>query len=191
MSKDLKATSSAIAHSPLFTKLSGELRNRVWSLTISGDRVINMSPTTHVEPGLLTACRLIREEAGSLYYYDNKFRVVCARYNSTALLIASRKFTAFKVPLGGKHGYTIDFDGTPSWSNLIIWLERIHAGSLACPALNVVDAGIDTRVLHGTFQTAAGLRDIPWSRVEALLKWQRAVLVKINSAWGEEPRDQE
>ncbi|KAK6431013.1 hypothetical protein LTR95_012827 [Oleoguttula sp. CCFEE 5521] len=191
MTKDLEATSSAVAHSPQFSKLSGELRNRVWNFAVCEDGFIDITFTGVPEPGLLTACRLIREEAGGMYYYLNKFSVVCAGYNSAALLIANRKFEIFKVARPDKQTYSITLDGTPSWTNLVIWLERIHAGRLSCPALDSEDAEIDIVALHGAFRTAAGLRGVSWPKVEALLIWQQAVFVKIDPAWGKEQTAEE
>lgn len=57
--------------------LPAELRNRIWSLTLLETERIDMSHKCRYRiPGLLSACRQIREEAAPIYYSENHFNFV-------------------------------------------------------------------------------------------------------------------
>ncbi|KAK4495536.1 hypothetical protein PRZ48_013868 [Zasmidium cellare] len=66
------------ARSPLFVKLSGELRNHIYRFCLVQEHMVSLSINDGMhrvvqEPSILKACRQVRLEALSIYYSENIF----------------------------------------------------------------------------------------------------------------------
>ena len=62
---------SAAQDSAFLKKLSSEIRNKIYELTLINNKDIDI--TTEKLPGLITVCRQIRQESKDIYYYHNTF----------------------------------------------------------------------------------------------------------------------
>lgn len=83
---------SSVAESPLF-KLPAELRNMVYRYAIvTDDRVLINKSLGIPEPGLLSACKLLRSEACTMCHLESKFTCVSRDYDPAAVLLVCRKF---------------------------------------------------------------------------------------------------
>nr|OQO24475.1 hypothetical protein B0A51_07205 [Rachicladosporium sp. CCFEE 5018] len=180
-------TRLAVGKSPLFTKLPGELRNRIWELVVIAESSIPFSTTGATEPDLLFVCHLIRKEAGSIYYGKNSFGVTCDHYDSTTLLLALRKQDLFDAydEFGKAEPLYVIVSDQPDWTNLMVWVRRVHARLMPAPTIDGPPIRPDQPAVQALLQMAASMRGTPWPEVEATLKWQRLVLVHINEAWGD------
>ncbi|OQN99090.1 hypothetical protein B0A48_14951 [Cryoendolithus antarcticus] len=179
--------SLAVAKSPLFTKIPGELRNRVWELVVIAESSIPFSSTGATEPDLLLVCHLIRKEAGGIYYGKNSFHVTCEHYDSTTVLLARRKhdlFDAYDEPGKAEPLYVVVSD-QPDRTNLMVWVRRVHARLTPAPTIEGPPIRPDQPAVQALLQMAASMRGTPWPEVEATPKWQRLVLAHIDEAWGD------
>lgn len=69
-------------HFPLF-KLPGELRNRIYRLSLLEQSRIQVTPAGLGEPGLLLSCHQARNEAAPIFYSENEFIIHFPRYDSS------------------------------------------------------------------------------------------------------------
>ncbi|KAK6438896.1 hypothetical protein LTR95_004892 [Oleoguttula sp. CCFEE 5521] len=184
--------SLAVTKSPFFTKLPGELRNHIWRLAVIADHAVPVSNTGVTEPGLLSTCHMIRKEAGCIYYAENDFDLLCDHYDPTAFMLIISKWERFNAVdrLYEGTGLHISVSHIPSWTNLMIWLKRVHARLLPAPIASettLSDATPPSRselfVLQGMFQMAEGMCTMPWGQVEDQLKWQRLTLIDLDEGW--------
>lgn len=63
-----------VQNTPLLRQLSPELRNVIYELVLIDSAPIDIC-TTRQQPGLVRACREIRAESLSIYYFGNTFRL--------------------------------------------------------------------------------------------------------------------
>ena len=94
--------------------LPGDLRNKIYRLTLLRYGEIHHTKDDFVEPTLLTACILTREEASKVYYFENEFRVCCEDWDPAVLVAFYRRM----LRLEGGYDHVL--------SRFIRW---IHAGS--------------------------------------------------------------
>lgn len=139
------------------------------------------------EPALLGVCKQVRKEAGSIFYDERRFVCNAPKYDSTAFAVAFRKLgevkNHFNVNMCIKSART---RGTlsPNYSNVRVWLRRVHAGILPVPEID--PRSITRTALNAMFVCAEELRDMEWCRVEPILEGMRRVLTRLDNCWDQE-----
>lgn len=161
--------------------LPAELRNCVYRyVLVAGSRLIVDTPEAVRQPALLRTCSQIRKEALNLYYADNSFEIVMHDCDSD-ILHAFCKASLTRESIKA----TITDTGRINWANLLVWLQRIHAGSAA----SVLGARPSrarngtNEVFAATLEIAYQLHDLPWKRVLPLVEMQRADLARLEPQW--------
>ncbi|KAK6431012.1 hypothetical protein LTR95_012826 [Oleoguttula sp. CCFEE 5521] len=180
---------ASIASSRLFTKLSGKLRNIIWKFALVGPHAIQFTRQGVQEPGLLTTCRLVRAEAGSVFYHENNSNLNCENFDSTSVVLAERKAELFSMRLRDplfRYRVRLSITGTPHWANYILWMRRLHGQHKLCYSRITPNGTLGKVSLWTMSQIVKTMRTEPWAKVEQLLKLHRPMLVKCNSAWGGE-----
>lgn len=169
-------------------KLPAEVRNMIY-------REVVTSPTdgTRVdidhgipEPGLLLTCKRIRQESLPLYYTINNFRLWDTKYNSTPYIYIRLK----SIALGRQYRLALTARNMlarhPNWSNLIIWLQRYHQGSVNWKfVLRKADAyrSVAHAVVCTMFATVRLMKNRPWSVVAELMEAHHQVLLGLDPRW--------
>ena len=107
-----------------FLDLPAELRNRIYRLTLLETQKIVISDHHKAkEPGLLSACRQIRQETLTLYYHENVFNILIENHDSTTLQhwISGSK----NRPMSNFY-YLVE--PCYNWTNLLGWVEATMSG---------------------------------------------------------------
>ncbi|WMI39068.1 uncharacterized protein CLAFUR5_20359 [Fulvia fulva] len=173
-------------------ELPAELRNRIYRLTLSQEEQMDVTETGFEIPGVLKTCRQIRSEALAIYFYENRFRVTGASWNSDTLFkltstIKSMGLDTEKMPVDGR--WTL---GPPSWKNLMLWLQRYHAQELQLrpsrPASMLkIEVKDPVRYAVGSLGVIVDRsRDQSWTRVKKTLDALRPMLIILNRRWEED-----
>ncbi|OQO02883.1 hypothetical protein B0A48_11166 [Cryoendolithus antarcticus] len=169
------------ARSPLF-KLSGEIRNIIWRFALLREEPIVFHTGGIEEEPLLLTCRAIRKETASIFYRENSLMCKGGSFDSTSLLVFDRKMISLgyelvmpNLTLGITHG--------TSWPNLILWLQRYHAGETAASPNYAGYTDAKSCVLESMFLLVNKLEDHPWEVVKDLLDLQRRTLVALDKGW--------
>ncbi|KAF2771335.1 hypothetical protein EJ03DRAFT_38981 [Teratosphaeria nubilosa] len=170
-------------------ELPGEVRNKIYRKVLVEDYkqypgfvTISIPVQRSTVPGLLLACKQIRDETVPIYYCENAFGIQCPDFDCAQ----SMWFCTKRKHLMQKHRlrrldqspWTRDgaievyykFTGTSSWRNILVWLENFHADKADNPFQGDLDyTDIDT-ALDGLFEAVAELRDLTWVRVKRVVE---------------------
>lgn len=131
---------------------------------------------------LLLVCKDIRDEASSIYYQDNTFKVHLADFDPSPLTVFGRKAVAME-----SHGAQFTWSwshGNPSWDNLLDWLYLYHRGDME-RWMPSIDEGcdclpcIEEKIIDMMFEDAWWLRRYPWQKIEHKLARYRRVLARV------------
>ena len=176
-----------------FLTLPGELRNRIYRFILvqpPGERVQLRVPSDFTGPGLLTTCKQIRVEAQQIYYSENTFMVTCTAWNSDLPVLWNRKAKQIGKESGlERQRLAGHMDGLheANWNNLIVWLQRYHAGTVTsktvAPSRMPQDHQTARFVISGMFRTVDIMKGKPWTEVLKELEEQRYILRRVDSRW--------
>lgn len=97
--------------------MPGEIRNLIYEAALVSNDHIRVTANGPGEPALLSACRRIRREAGTLYYSSNTFELKLESYNGAAFVPWARQ--ARKFFTGRRQPIEFVFDRMPNWDNLV------------------------------------------------------------------------
>lgn len=122
-----------------FFKLPPELRNRIYeSVLIVEEEEYGGQKSTEIskeggipEPGLLAACKTIRDEAIAIYYKQNWFELTIDTFDSAPLVLWKAK----KISMLKQYNLQLDdriyVEWTTvrrNWKNFMLWMQRAHQG---------------------------------------------------------------
>ncbi|UJO24175.1 uncharacterized protein CLAFUR5_13858 [Fulvia fulva] len=131
----------------------------------------------------------------SIFYCENEFITTINAYDSTALLkmaqclqrLPTFEFRDFELKV-----YTETVFQSPSWKNLLTWMQRYHAhevtGGIASPEDTLTDPNSDLHAIavNSVFYVAESLRSLLWDQVEKIVTGMRPLLVKADARWGDD-----
>lgn len=164
--------------------LAPELRNRIYeyalSLSNSSEKLdlnhsFRGSNPVYREPGLLTACRQIREEALKIYLVSNNFRIKIFDCEIDRLVAFERRCEAFGVANEMKVSIlpatkNEDFN----WEALWVWALYVHAGTRWIPVEGSHSAYSRrdriTSTVFTTLRIAWMMQDAPLHRAKDALR---------------------
>ena len=172
-------------------QLPGELRNRIYRLVLTdGMPIINFDATGYVRPGLISTCKEIRQEALSIYYYENSFRTWLKDYDAANLTRFSSSLKVMELA-GLRVNVTFCYsqNTVPKWANLLEWLRCSHAKDVAAipyfpEALHGAGRNDQHAYALGTlFLVTSALHKQPWEEVRAILISLRPTLGSVDERW--------
>lgn len=143
--------------------LPPELRNQIYRYTPLQDDWITLSPSQASEPSLLSTCRQIRQEARSIFLYENKFTV---SVRDLYYPVPSAHWYNLPYPLTREShlkGYTKE------WQNLKAWLADYHQGSVVGFRAQS-DGWRRHQIVSKAFDIVDSLNDVEWEVVEKVLE---------------------
>lgn len=103
--------------------LPGELRNHIYRYAVVESEKVTVKPHSPPPPALLSVCRSIREDCGTIYYCENIFELELEEYNGAPFAPFHRTYQDFTRNINVTNHQTF-FDGTPNWENLVGHLIR-------------------------------------------------------------------
>lgn len=174
-----------MAHSPLF-ELPRELRDYIYDYSFCSPRRPKITKDEGVpEPALLLTCKIVREEAASLFYGRKRLVLIIRSYDPASMLLWKLK----KTYLTQAYGFELARSpfrhiGRRNWNNLKLML-RLHlaekGGSLSSSPPGSPKFSEEELFVTGLFQAVRKMRGWPWDEVEAVVDMLRPGLVKLHS----------
>lgn len=156
------------------------MRNRIYrAALVEGD--ITVEAPNHIlqPPALLQVCRLVRNEATSIYYEEN--RMVFVIHDNDATLCIRWNQTFHQTT------YAIASHPSANWKNLRVWLKATFHSQCGRP-----NSGPDqsaprhVQVMAHLHILVARLRDesgVCWELAERLLEDAHNALIALDPAW--------
>jgi len=186
---ELTTTVPSVAESPLFI-LPAELRLHIYEYALynGSDGTCEVTREHGIpEPALLLTCKIIREEAISIFYALNTFRTIMEACHPAVLVMMERKWACLKA--AGVELGTVRVESAVSgrycFGNLVLWLEYVHRSegevSITPPADGTKDPM--QKFLEGLFGVAVGMKGRPWSEVEKIIYDLRGGLIALHKGW--------
>lgn len=166
-------------------RLPAELRNAIYKLSLANSTSIRIPAAGPVppEPGLLSTCSQIRNEALEFYYKTNHFSFEICDLNADMLL----QFSA-RSELHHNATRKARWSGIPKWTNLKEWLLVAFAGDIAGdPARNRDNVPVP-KYVHSTimcFEVMRRLkrRGMDWEQVEEVLEDMYVGIRAVDDTW--------
>lgn len=164
--------------------LPAELRTEIFALALEDTDYINITEQLK-PPGLLSACRQVREETWPIWISQNRFFLHLHGFDH-------RLFSKWYKLVGGVDpaGITVGmiFDNVYDWENLLRWCRAEHADqSVNVPATedgDVVDGSLTSyAVAYGALAIAHGMSGTPWPTCEFVLRKFRFALSCAGVEW--------
>jgi hypothetical protein len=148
--EDNSASSSSVAHSPLF-KLPRELRDYIYEYSFcslyvtlpDGIRGIEVTKRAGIpEPALLLTSKILREEAATLFYGHRRLVISINSYDPAVMLLWKQKRRRLAQAYGPAFSpsvYCYRHTGLRKWDNLKMALrlhlaDRVHGLQAAAPS---------------------------------------------------------
>ncbi|KAK4610369.1 hypothetical protein CLAFUW4_13767 [Fulvia fulva] len=171
-------------------ELPGEIRNRIYRYSLLDSQRITIPTSGFEEPGLLSTCHQIRQEAEPIFVLENKFEATSINYHSGPLLGRTKKWIRitrqYKQPPSCGTNYT----GSPSWPNYLTWMKRLHGGEvMMCISSDwgLQDAGllgVERQLLATIADFVCNNKGIrSWDTIESHIERLHITLKTANPLW--------
>lgn len=171
--------------SPLLN-LPGELRNRIYRLTLP--ETVTVNSATFPEPPLLT-CKKIRQEASAIFYSESNFNIDLTDWDSTAYMAVVSKLPTFKVHNAVPIPAMFRTYGTPNWQNFNEFLRRKHAADpypfRRAPKVSPLKRVQDEQ-LQALIVMVNDLRGVPWTVVQPAVQRFPRTLIACDQRWADD-----
>ncbi|KAK4613859.1 hypothetical protein CLAFUW4_08888 [Fulvia fulva] len=175
--------------------LAPELRNMIYELILC-DSSTALSPDskprvlidkdTITQPPLLQTCLQIRAEASGIYYFGNRFDVVCLGFDPTDMILLTRQ--AKDITISVK---VHDTQTAPKWANVFKWLQAYYNNEVG-RLEEVWDAHCEAQQWNSVakmFDMVDMLknRQMPWREMEKVLEVTKDIAqLSVDWEWEEE-----
>ena len=177
-----------------FFDLPGELRNRIYRLVLIQNKSIKISKGNFTEAPLLSVCRQIREEATSIFFFENEWSLDLKDWDH------SFRF-AFLDHIKARLGIDDDADIDWVWrnsgdmynkTNLLRFIKMLHENQSVPGFCYMADHySPATAALTGAFEIAKRMKKCSWKDIERVLDIYLHEVAKKKSGWTwtESPKD--
>lgn len=181
------ASTATVPTSYALLQLAPELRNHIWEYAVIDSNVIAIDDGWH-EPGLLLACKQIRNEARPFFYCQNSFTAHPTEYNSDIYIPVTKRYRELQKSCGIRLPYTSAAVVTlgPNWSNVLEWLRRFHArevNQIVLPPTRAPGMPLDMKVVGTMFESLDYMKSTPWVEVAQVMEEHHQLLVAIDRRW--------
>jgi hypothetical protein len=180
---------SSVKDSPLF-KLPRELHDVIYEFSYSADTHASVTKDAGIpEPGLLSTCKVIRNEAIAVFYGETRLNFIIDSDDPAVLLLwdGKKKYLAREYNLVPKAQWSTR-EGIRTWVNLKRCLQLWHSGTIQtwpnASAPGTPNYSEEKRFTRGLFEAVRAMRDRPWDEVCGVLDMLRLGLEKFHPVWG-------
>ena len=171
--------------SPLLS-LPPEIRNRIYrAVLVDEEGPIYVKPDEKLPaaPGLLQTCRVIRKEAITIYYQENRFVFDVEDFD------VSEYVEWFRTKRQYHPETCLEMDPSTNWENLLVWLKVFFQKGIPRPAPGFTTdksewSSID--VASMIFEMVATKRSAPgtrWAEVVDMLENVHKILCFYEASW--------
>lgn len=158
--------------------MPAELRNRIYRDVLLEDEV-TVDDNSHLQPGLLRACRQLRNEATRIYYEEKAFIL---RVFDLRLSIPSHHWLMVDVPRVPMPRMRLLVGGAMHWDNLVEWMKRLHGEPTPCPAVGP-EVISRVRAVSRALAIVFELRQVPWGTVLRALEHFKEAVEPTDGSW--------
>ncbi|KAK5117156.1 hypothetical protein LTR85_008924 [Meristemomyces frigidus] len=157
-------------------RLAPELRNCIYRHALLEPDIIEINASQHLEPGLLRTCQQIRNEAGSIFFGENRFML---------------RVTGFQMDMPNGHWANnkigrllqLGLDGANQWSNLRQWLKAYHGVTYTPGLVSDDSVAKRVRVAAHAFRIVAVMKVFEWEVVEKVLEEYEKGTELLDGTW--------
>lgn len=176
----------ATSHALPLLNLPGELRNRIYRLSLP--ETIDVNTSTFPEPPLLLTCKMIRQEASEIFYNESRIHIYLPSRDSTHYMALISKIPTFKalgvVPITP----VIHATGSPDWANFLEYLRRKHAVEpstfrIAPKANERLARTVAEGELQALCTMVKDLYEVPWLTVQRAVQRFQRTLIACDPRW--------
>ena len=173
--------------------LPPELRTHIYRDVLLQSNPISLAVSepaheSNAQPGILLTCHQIRNEAISIYYGENAFRLGIGNLRGNALVPLVRIMTKYSKNRDRSPEVRLAHYGRPSWAKLKDWLEQSHRlrywNVLSIMADNgLKQTHLKEKVVGSAFKIVMIMKDQPWEKVEKVLELYHDTVRVIDATW--------
>jgi hypothetical protein len=132
-------------------------------------------------PSLLSTCRTIRKEAGTIFYTDNTFKTHVLRNDILPFLGFFEQHETYHKGSGDNMKFLVG--GSNNWDNLLVWLRHVHESRARAPSLETPKK-VEDFVLRAAFRVVFEIRG-KWEDKEMVLSFVYDGLRGSKSPWAQ------
>ena len=168
--------------------LPAEIRNRIYMhvlVTTTKYLPIEIDSTGPRQPGLLSCCRQIREEAIHIYYTLNWFEIIVYDCDAVAIQRPHALIAKYcKAPSQHEDRGFVDYRGNPSWSNLVNWCKAFHDDDqMLWMTVDSNETDKDAMAVAAVLDVVDKCRQMDWDHLLSILESLQMLMVSRNPAW--------
>ena len=167
---------------PSILALPPELRNKIYRFILVSGNEIRLAGDARSQPAILRVNRQIRQEAISIYYSENEFRINIIDLNGNAMIPFRRLMLRYRSR-NRCGNFRLLAKQSTNWSNLKIWLRAFYDNcGLACGKISGKSA--NGRTIAAAFRMVLFARERrSWKEVEHSLEAFHDAVAAQNPAW--------
>ena len=172
----------------LLLALPGELRNRIYDYCLIEEDIWVTRDTK--PPGLLSACRRIREETRPIWFGDNTFKFDIQNCDASVMrlfqkqVMVSLRIPSLRLAFRQKVRFYVSNDtGSINWDNLEKWCMDTHQGELDGIAIREDGFEDVDAVVQAALNMARNGRNVAWEDFKIQLKPLRLLAGRLNPNW--------
>lgn len=150
-------------------ELPAELRESIWAYSSTKESIdvwIFMTDDedevrSEPEPGLLSTCRQIRNEALPIYYTSYNFTIECKDWNMSKIVALEAKCRAMGIL--NKVKMRLPIEDHFGWPTITMWCKHLHDRGTWCPSDDdCIPMEWRDLTCSGAFDIAKNMRDATW-----------------------------
>ncbi|KAK5747387.1 hypothetical protein LTR17_000027 [Elasticomyces elasticus] len=174
--------------------LPSELRVRIFEFSLTEASYIDVTDQGLEPPGLLAVSTQVRDEAITIYYSTNKFRLVLLDYNPDPLIPFCLRYKKYFVrPKGYYHDkpevgvLSARAEGQPNWQNLERWCRLVYCGQMGWHLISMDSPTPESVAIIAVFLVLANMAraKAPGTAAEGAMEGLGMLLDIIDSRWAQ------
>ncbi|EME82939.1 uncharacterized protein MYCFIDRAFT_80518 [Pseudocercospora fijiensis CIRAD86] len=169
--------------------LAPELRNRIYRYVLCGDGKLFVTKDTR-EPGLLSACRQIRQEARSIWLLENEFRFWVQNLDFSIMAAfftrdMQRLLLTHRARCGQQFRFSIGMSALYDWQKLMVWCKAVFEHRAPGVCISAGQTGFRLVVANALSMAAAHakIEGATWATCLNSLQFVRNMAENIDARW--------
>ncbi|KAK4896443.1 hypothetical protein LTR27_005657 [Elasticomyces elasticus] len=174
--------------------LPSELRVKIFEFSLTEANCIDVTDQGIEPPGLLAVSTQVRDEAITIYYSTNKFRLVLLDYNPDPLMPFCLRYKKYFLPAKGYDHNNPDVgilsarvEGQPNWQNLERWCRLVYCGQMGWHLISMDNPTPESVAIIAVFLVLANIAraKAPGTAAERAMEGLGMLLDIIDSRWAQ------
>ncbi|KAK5690590.1 hypothetical protein LTR97_012144 [Elasticomyces elasticus] len=174
--------------------LPPELRTKIFEFSLTEANCIDVTDQGLKPPGLLAVSTQVRDEAITIYYSTNRFRLVLLDYNPDPLMPFCLRYKKYFVPAKGYDHHNPDVgvlsarvEGQPNWQNLERWCRLVYSGQMGWHLISMDNPTPESVAIVAVFLVLANMAraKAPGTAAAGAMEGLGMLLDIIDSRWAQ------